>query len=252
MKELDPKYVSFLGTWNEWINNIALLFVAIAVLMALYYIVRLVTISDPKAKHDFVNAREINVFWYSMLSLSIAGGLFLNTIGMETVQEEVIWFFVRLFITASFTTIFSLIFNSLIKVYYPFQVYKRLNRLRHKPRINPANGKKMALMSEDQEDKYLTEEMIAEEAQHAVDYDVWCDEETDYVKIEKYDGSALAIECPSCGYRTLRITEAKVLRSPTVEEEGELENFFACSYCGHKEVKIDKTRKLHRKPEIGA
>ena len=252
MKELDPKYVSFLQTWNEWINIIALLFIAIAILMALFYIVRLVTMSDPKVKHDFVNAREINIFWYAMLSLSIAGGLFLNTIGNDTVEEEVIWFFVRLFITASFTTIFALIFNSLIKVYYPFQVYKRINRLRHKPRTNPENGNKMKLMSEEEEDKYLTEEMIEEEAQHAVDYDVWRDEETGFLKIEKYDGSSLAVECPSCGYRTLRITEAKVLRSPTVDEEGELENYFACSYCGHKEVNIAKTRKLPSRPQVGA
>ena len=252
MEELDPKYVSFLESWNEWINLISLIFIGLGILLTLYYVVRSSTISDPKEKHDFVNANEINIFWYSMLSLSIAGGLYLNTIGTDTVQEEVIWFFVRLFITASFTTIFALIFNSLIKVYYPFQVYKRLNKLRHKPRINPSNGKQMKLMSEEEEDKYLTDEMIEEEAMHAVDYDVWLDEETGFTKIEKYDGSSLAIECPSCGYRTLRVVDEKVLRSPTIDEEGELENFFECSYCGHKEVRIVNTRKLHKRPEINA
>jgi len=252
MEELDPKYVSFLETWNEWIAIVSLVFIGIAVIMTIYYAFRAVTISDPKAKHDFINANEINIFWYSMLSLTIAGGLYLNTIGTETVQEEVIWFFVRLFITASFTTIFALIFNSLIKVYYPFQVYKRLNRLRHKPRINPNNGSTMKLMSEEEEDEYLTSEMIEEEAMHAVDYDVWRDVETGFVKIEKYDGSALAIECPSCGYRTLRVVDEKVLRSPTIDSEGELENFYECSYCGHKEVKIVETRRLHKKPEISA
>ena len=252
MEELDPTYVSFLETWNEWINMIAPGFIGLAIILALYYVLKTVSIRDPKEKHDFINAREINIFWYSMLSLSIAGGLYLNTIGMDTVQEELIWFFVRLFITASFTTIFALIFNSLIKVYYPFQVYKRLNRLRHKQRVNPSNGKGMKLMSEEEEDEYLTDEMIEEEALHAVDYDVWRDEETGYLKIEKYDGSSLAIECPSCGYRTLRVTDEKILRSPTSEEEGEIENFYACSYCGHKEVKIVKTRKLHKRPEIKA
>ena len=132
MEELDPKYVGFLSTWNEWINIISLVFVGIAILMTLYYFVRMMSLSDPKAKHDFVNANEINFFWYAMLGLTIAGGLYLNTVANPTVQEEVIWFFVRLFITASFTTIFALIFNSLIKVYYPFQVYKKLNKLRHK------------------------------------------------------------------------------------------------------------------------
>ena len=248
MEELDPKYVSFLTTWNEWISVISLVFVAIAVLLTLYYFTRQLTISDPKEKHDFINANEINLFWYSMLSLTIAGGLYLNTVGTNTVQEEVIWFFVRLFITASFTTIFALIFNSLIKVYYPFQVYKKLNNLRHKPRVNPNNGNTMKLMGEDQEDEYLTDEMIEEEAHHAVDYDVWLDEETGFTKIEKYDGSALAVECPSCGYRTLRVEDEKVLRSPTVDEEGEIEEFYGCSYCGHKERRVVKTKRLHAKP----
>lgn len=252
MEELDPKYVSFLQTWNDWMNIISLIFIGIAIILTLYYAIRTVTISDPKAKHDFINAREINTFWYSMLSLTIAGGLYLNTIGTETVQEEVIWFFVRLFITASFTTIFALIFNSLIKVYYPFQVYKRLNRLRHKPRINPENGNTMKLCSEEEEDKYMTSEMIEEEARQFVDYDVWLDEATGFTKIEKYDGSSLAIECPSCGYRTLRVVDEKVLRSPTIDEEGELENFYECSYCGHKEVRVLKTRKLQGKPQINA
>jgi multisubunit Na+/H+ antiporter MnhF subunit/Zn finger protein HypA/HybF involved in hydrogenase expression len=252
MEELDPKYVSFLESWNEWINIISLIFIGVAVLLTIYHILKGATISDPKKKHDFIVANEINTFWYAMLSLSIAGGMYLNTIGNETVKEEVIWFFVRLFITASFTTIFALIFHSLIKVYYPFQVYKRLNKLRHKPRVNPSNGNTMKLMSEEEEDKYLTDEMIEEEALHAVDYDVWLDAETGFTLIEKYDGASLAIECPSCGYRTLRVVDEKVLRSPTIEAEGELENFYECSYCGHKEVRIVNTRKLHKKPEIGA
>ncbi len=248
MEELDPKYVSFLGTWNEWITIISLVFVGITALLTVYYFIRMLSIRNPKEKHDFINLNEINLFWYSMLSLSIAGGLYLNTVGTSTVQEEVIWFFVRLFVTASFTTIFALIFNSLIKVYYPFQVNKRLNTLRHQVRINPNNGNKMKLISEEEEDKYMTDEMIDEEARFFVDYDVWLDESTEYTIIEKYDGSSLAVECPSCGYRTLRVKDEKIIVSPTVDTEGELENFYDCSYCGHKERRVIRTHKLHSKP----
>ncbi len=248
MEELDPKYVSFLETWNGWIDIIALVFVGIAALLSIYYLARLLTLSDPKSKHDFINNNEINMFWYSMLSLTVAGGLYLNTVANTYVQEEVMHFIVRLFITASFATIFALIFNSLIKVYYPFTVNKRLNRLRHKTRINPNNGNKLKLLSEEEEDKYMTDEMIEEEARAAVDYDVWLDEETGYTKIEKYDGASLAIECPSCGYRTLRVIDEQVLRSPTIDEEGELEEHLSCSYCGHKERKIVVTHRLRAKP----
>jgi len=240
----NQSYLDFLDIWNVWVQNIAMAVVAAGLLISLYYFFKRVSISEPKLKHDYINENEINMFWYSMLTITIGVGLWINVLFKETVKEDLIFLIVRLFVTASFTTIFALIFNSLIKVYYPFYVEKRLNSLRHKPRINPNNGNKMKLMSEDDEDDYLTPEMIDEEARHAVDYDVWLDEETGYTKIEKYDGSSLAVECPSCGYRTLRVENEEIIRSPTKEQEGELLNYYKCSYCGHRERRTIVTKKL--------
>lgn len=242
--EYNQSYLDFLEVWNIWIQRASILIVAGAILISLYYFFKRVSISEPKLKHDYINENEINMFWYSMLTLSIGVGLWINVLFNETVKEDLIFLIVRLFVTASFTTIFALIFNSLIKVYYPFYVEKRLNKLRHKPRMNPNNGNKMKLMSEEHEDEFLTPEMIDEEARHAVDYDVWLDEETGYTKIEKYDGSSLAVECPSCGYRTLRVENEEVILSPTKEREGEILNYYKCSYCGHRERRTIVTKKL--------
>ena len=93
--------------------------VGVGILIALYYFFKRVTTSDPKEKHDYINDNEINMFWYSMLTITIGIGLWINVSFPETVKEAMIFLFVRLFVTASFTTIFALIFNSLIKVYYP-------------------------------------------------------------------------------------------------------------------------------------
>ena len=240
----NQSYLDFLEVWNVWILRLALLTMLFGVLISVYYFFKKFTIGEPKLKHDYINNNEINMFWYSMLAINIGVGLWMNTIFKGYVSEEMIYLFVRLFVTASFTTIFALIFNSLIKVYYPFYVEKSLNKLRHTPRINPNNGNKMKLMSEEVEDDYLTPEMIDEEARHAVDYDVWLDEESGYTKIEKYDGSSLAVECPSCGYRTLRVENEEVILSPTLEREGELLNYYKCSYCGHRERRTIVTKKL--------
>jgi DNA-directed RNA polymerase subunit RPC12/RpoP len=250
--EYNESYVQFLEVWKTWTFYLSMIFVAAGILISLYYFVKLLTISDPKLKHDFINDNEINLFWKSMLALTIGVGIWLNGTFNETVKEEMIWFFVRLFVTASFTTIFALIFNSLINVYYPFQVQKKLNKLRHKPRVNPNNGNKMKLLGEDVEDDYLTPEMVEEESSHSVDYDVWLDEDTGYTKIEKYDGASLAVECPSCGYRTLRVEDEEVVKSATVESEGELLEYYKCSYCGHKERRTVITKKLAAPPRVGA
>ena len=108
----------------------------------------------------------------------------------------------------------------------------------------------MVLLSEDREDEYLTEAEIEEESKHAVDYDVWLDEETGFTKIEKYIGSMLAVECPSCGYRTLRVTNEEVISSPTIDSEGEILNYYTCSYCNHKERRTITTKRLGSKPEV--
>ena len=242
--EYNQSYLDFLDVWNVWITRASLVIIVVSILIGLYYVLKGFLISEPKLKHDYINENEINMFWYSMLTFTIGVGLWLNVSFKEAVKEELIFLIVRLFITASFTTIFALVFNSLIKVYYPFYVENRLNRLRHKPRINPNNGNKMKLMSEEHEDEYLTPEMIDEEARHSVDYDVWLDDETGYTKIEKYDGSALAVECPSCGYRTLRVENEEVILSPTKDQEGELLNYYKCSYCGHRERRTIVTKKL--------
>lgn len=250
--EYNESYVHFLEAWNTWASYLAIAFIAGGVLISLYYFSKMLSISDPKLKHDFVNDNEIKLFWYSMLSLSIGVGLWLNVTFHETVKEEMIWFFVRLFMTASFTTIFALVFNSLINVYYPFQVEKKLNTLRHKPRINPNNNNKMKLLDEESEDKYLTAKMIEEESNHSVDYDVWLDEATGYTKIEKYDGSSLAVECPNCGYRTLRVEEEEVILSPTVDSEGELLEYYKCSYCDFRERRTVTTKRLPSRPIVGS
>jgi len=246
--EYNESYVHFLEFWNQWVLYLAILSIAGGVLISLYYLGKQLSISDSKLKHDFINDNEIKLFWYSMLGITIGGGLLLNIFFNETVKEELIWFFVRLFITVSFTTVAGLIFNSLIKVYYPFQVEKKLNKLRHKPRLNPNNGNKMKLLGEDVEDDYLSAEMIEEESNRSVDYDVWLDEETGYTKIEKYDGSSLAVECPSCGYRTLRVEDEEVIKSATVDSEGELLEYYKCSYCGHKERRTLSTKRLAAPP----
>jgi len=243
-------YQNFLQAWNGAMEILTIVFLVIAAIMTIFYFFGTTRHSDPKDKYDYINGNEIKMFWRAVLSLIIAGGIFLNTQFNDTVQHEVIWFFVRLFVTASFATIFALIFNSLIKVYYPFQVEKKLNKLRHKPRINPNNGNKMVLLSEDREDEYLSDAEIEEEAKHSVDYDVWLDEETGFTKIEKYIGSMLAVECPSCGYRTLRVTNEEVISSPTMDREGELLNYYTCSYCNHKERRTLTTKRLGTKPEI--
>ena len=228
---LDPhKYDS----WNSLAANMAYLCWAAGILIVLGYLVKLSTTSDAKAKYDFINKNEIKVLWIASLVLIVGGCFYANS---TIIQLSALWIFVRLFVTSMMGMIVALIIQNLLKFYYPFFIEKRLKVLRYKPRISPKTGKPMKLLSEEEEDAYLDEGMQAEENVFSVDYDVWKDEETGYIKIEKYSGHLHAIQCPECNYQTFKVVKEEIIKAPTATEEGELLKHYQCGYCGYKAKK---------------
>jgi hypothetical protein len=233
------------AAWNEMAKNIAYVAWAIAVLIVIYHVIRLSTMNDAKAKYDFINRMEIRTLWIASIILIIGCCFFANS---KVSEVSPLWVFVRLFTTVSMGMIVALIVQNLLKFYYPFFIEKRLKVLRYKPRISPKTGKAMKLLSEEEEDSYLDEGMQAEENVFSIDYDVWKDEETGYVKIEKYSGHLHALRCPECNYQTFKVVREEIIKTPTQSEEGELTKHYQCGYCGYK-AKKNVTLRMSQKFE---
>ncbi|MBM3177924.1 MAG: hypothetical protein FJZ78_07945 [Bacteroidetes bacterium] len=219
-----------IAQWNDFAANFSLFCWSAALLVLIVYLIKLFTIPNPKDKYDFINRHEINWLWIGSI-LVILGGCFYGNSAIIEVTN--LWIVVRFFVTCSLGMIVALVIQNLLKFYYPFFVEKRLRVLRFTPKISPT-GRAMKLLSEDDEDAYLDEGMQAEENVFSVDYDVWKDEESGYVKIEKYAGHLHATECPECNYQTLKIVREEILSQPTATDEGQLEKHYKCGYCGHK------------------
>jgi hypothetical protein len=231
--------------WNAMAKNIAYGAWAIAVLIVIGHIIRLATINDAKVKYDFIHRNEIRTLWAASIILIVGMCFFANS----NIEElSALWIFVYLFITVSMGMIVGLVVQNLLKFYYPFYIEKRLKVLRYSPRISPKTGKAMKLLSEDEEDAYLDEGMQAEENVFSIDYDVWKDMETGYVKIEKYSGHLHAVQCPECNYQTFKIVKEEIVKPPTPSEEGEILKHFQCGYCGYK-AKKNVTLKMSQKFE---
>lgn len=231
---MEPENLQQFESWNAMAKNIAYVSWAIAILIALYHVVRLSTMGDAKSKYDYINKTEIKTLWIASVILIIGCCFYANA---NIVELSALWVFVRFFTTFAMGMIVALIVQNLLKFYYPFFIEKRLKVLRYKPRISPKTGKPMKLLSEEEEDSYLDEGMQAEENVFSIDYDVWKDEETGYVKIERYAGHLHALRCPECNYQTFKIVREEILKTPTVDEEGELLKHFQCGYCGYKAKK---------------
>ncbi|HNP94198.1 MAG TPA: hypothetical protein PKJ63_01170 [Cyclobacteriaceae bacterium] len=227
MDEVLPSYDS----WNNLAANIAMACWAAGLLVILGYFLKLAITSDSKTKYDFINKYEIKVLWIASLIIVVGACFFANA---NIIELNALWIFVRVFTTVSMGMIVALIIQNLLKFYYPFFIEKRLKVLRYKPRISPKTGKPMKLLSEEEEDAYLDEGMQAEENLFSMDYDVWKDDETGYIKIEKYAGHLHAIQCPECNYQTFKVVREEIIKEPTATEEGELLKHYQCGYCGNK------------------
>ena len=235
-----PISSELLQALNQYGGILALAVAGVGVLILLGHLLKLMTTKDFKTRYDYINMHEINLLWYGVLLIIIGLALFGNTIVGTTTW---LWLSIRLFVSVMLAMIVGVVVQNVLKFYYPFYIEKRLKKLRYTPRTSP-DGRKMKLLSEEEEDVYLDEGMQAEEDAFSVDYDVWSDEESGFTKIEKYNGRLHALQCSNCNYQTLKVDREEVIQPATEAEEGELMKYYACGYCGHKERKSFKIARL--------
>jgi hypothetical protein len=237
-------YAEFLGIWNLVMYGLAGLAILSAFTTIIIHKSRLGAQKTYKEKYDYLRDHSARMNFTAMIFLSVAITFIINTLYHETVVSSVFWIFIRLFIAICIGTLIYYVSHLLFKYTYPARLRKSLNEFRYKPRINPKTGNKMKLLSEEEEDVHLEEGMQAEENVFSVDYDVWVDEATGDVHIEKYPGHLEARRCNTCGFQTMRQVEEKILVEPTEYSEGELQRHYQCRYCGANRNKVHKIAKL--------
>ena len=221
-------------------NYVAMGIGGIGIIIILIHYLRLMTLSDLKARYEYISLNEVKRLWSGILLILV--GLTLMVIILVH-PSKWLWLFVSIFVGTMAAVILGVVIQNTLRFYYPFFIEKRLKKIRYTPRISP-EGRKMKLLSEEEEDVHLDEGMQAEEDAFSVDYDVWVDEESGYTKIEKYYGRMHAAQCPNCNYQTLKVDREEVIQVATEDEEGELMKYFGCKYCGHKERKSFKIAKV--------
>lgn len=220
---------AFLTAWHSGVLVASIFFITAAIVIYLIYNLRVSMISDYKEKYDFINLNEIK--WLKWVFFCVGLGLG-SLINLYSAGKEVgTWFFVLLFISFSGITLVSYVASLILDYYYPTKLNMKLKKWRYMPRINPKSGNKMRLLSEDEEDVHLMEGMQAEENVFSIDYDVWIDEKTSEIKIEKYQGHLIALQCGNCGFFTMRVVKEEIVETHEDGSPKELVKNYQCSYC---------------------
>lgn len=222
---------SFLDIWHQLMLVGAFLLFAAGIGVFIYHHVRVATISSAKGKYDYISRREIKNLELVFVLIAIGVAMLINRYGMDKLDEMGVWFYVRLFMSFAGGTLVGYVAFLILEYYYPTRLDKRLKKWRFMPRVNPKTGNKMRLLAEHEEDVHLDEGMRAEEDVFSVDYDVWFDQETNDVIVEKYPGHIQALQCGSCGFFTLKVVREEITQKPTADTPGELIKHYECSYC---------------------
>lgn len=230
MEQQSQAYIDFITGWHQFMIIAAIVAGAGSIVIYIVHRIKSAAIKTYKGKYDYLKLNQARA--YQIMFFFFASGVFFigNTIGDETVSKSLIYIFVRMFISLCVAVLFGYISFLILKFYYPTRLERRLAKLRYTPRISKS-GNEMNLLSELEEDVHLDEGMQAEENVFSVDYDVWVDDETGEVQIEKYPGHLVALECGSCGFQTLTLKSEEILKSATEESEGSLLKHYKCTYC---------------------
>jgi hypothetical protein len=228
---MKDQVASFLKVWYTTMYIGVIGMIALAIIVYLVYKMRVSALTDYKKKHDFINENEVKWYkWiYHCIGLSVAFAI--NIYGEGVYNDLGLWFFVRFFISICGATLVGYVASLVLDFYYPTVLNVKLRKLRFTPRTNPKSGNKMRLLSEDEEDVHLDEGMQAEESMFSIDYDVWIDEKTSDVLVEKYNGRLIALQCHNCGFYTMKVKREEII---TTNEDGspkELLKHYQCAYC---------------------
>jgi hypothetical protein len=222
---------SFLDIWHQAMLIGAIIVFVAGICVYIFHHLKVASIKSPKDKYDFISRREIKNLELVFLLFAVATAMMINRYGMDKVDEMGVWFYVRLFMSFAGGTLVGYIAYLILEYYYPTRLDKRLKKWRYMPRVNPKTGNKMRLLAEHEEDVHLDEGMRAEEDLFSVDYDVWFDEKSNDVVVEKYPGHIQALQCGSCGFFTLKVVREEITQKPSFDTPGELIKHYECSYC---------------------
>jgi hypothetical protein len=247
MQDNSLPHNAFLDAWHQAMIYGAIAMGLMGILIYIIYQVRVASISDYKQKHDYINANEIKWYKYVFYVFGIGVAMIVNLYAAGKVSEVGVWFFVRFFIGLAAATLVGYIAALVLEYYYPTPLNRKLRKWRYMPRINPATGNKMRLLREDEEDIHLNEGMQAEEDVFSIDYDVWIDEKTKDVKIEKYEGHLIALQCKNCGFYTMKVVREEIVLTNEDGSPKELVKHYQCTYC--KNVRATQFRISRKESE---
>lgn len=205
-----------------------------AFFLFLLYVIQAQSFRSRTAKYKFVSEKERPAMLGSAVILASSIGAYaFILIGLSIGLSASFQYFISGILAIGLGFTVGYVLWNYLSYYQPFILEKRLNDIRFGTMKSPVTGKPMTLLNEEQEDIHLTRQMIEEEDNLSVDYDVWIDEASDFKVIERYNTRFHPLVCESCNFRTLTERTEEIIEEPEEHTPGLLRKHYECTYCGH-------------------
>src|SRR3954467_5274843 len=120
MENFNPS--PFLVGWHEAMFYGALAMFAAGVLLYVFYLIKVASITSYKEKYELISKREIKTLELSFILIAIGVAMLINRYGMDKIDEMGVWFFVRLFISFAGGTLVGYVAFLILEYYYPGRV----------------------------------------------------------------------------------------------------------------------------------
>jgi hypothetical protein len=200
---------------------------------SLFYLIK----KDPARRYGLISKFTLQVLKVLALLVILSFFFWLNQQFKDIIRLYGAWFIIRFAVSGFICGFLYYVAKILIEVSVARFIKTILHHLRYSPRVS-SKGNQMRLLSEEDEDVYLTSGMQAEELVRSIDYDVWMDDISGEIRIEQYPGTSLQEACPVCGYHTLVIVKESIVSLPTLGQKGQLVKIYKCRYCQHSNRKF--------------
>ncbi len=234
--------INFLEKWNIVMSYLSLTSVIIGIGLFVYHRWKLDRPQKFKNVYDYIAQKELKIHHRFILSWGMALFFFSNTLAEGWVLQGLSFFFLRFCVASLLASILVFAAYSILNYYYPLYQQRQLIYWRYRPRICPITGNIMRLLSEVEEDVYLDKEAWDGENTFSVDHDVWMEDETGKICIEKYSGFVEASICEKCSMQTSKVFQEEIISPTTAFSKGELLKHHECSNCKARKTTVHTIR----------
>lgn len=228
-------------------------YLALFVFLNLFQRVVVWFIPSPTAKYHIVHKTDFILFYGIVISPVIIAITLLSLVLDDAL------FPVSIFLIIGSIIIFFIFWGDLRMR----KLMERLQAIRNIPRKCKKCGTTMTKLSEEADNKHLSEGQVSEEIVNSIDYDVWVCPSCHSNAILKfpninpeyiYKGTSFPKikSCPECKFETFVCKSSRILSEATYSSSGKVEVKRTCAHCKHSATEYETIPKKQKSSSGGS